>query len=359
MRPACSPAPAPPPFPSLSLTRAELAAITARLVSPALRVSFSPQEPVYQDYTLTKLDIEGDFTIMESLVTAEYLPVNFYDSPEKTNCTGWGIYDAGGKLIVSRSQDSLMEISNGLALLISESGYSAGVLDLATNKLVLPFGRYDEYALLSNGQFITRVERNSPTEPITLWNRDGTRCGSLYGLVEEWALYEDGLAPHMNWGDMQGGYMDLQHHWVIEPQWYQVHGFQDGHAIVCQDGRFGIINRTGAVVIPCQYERLGYFGGGLYCGNLPDESPLWVRLDGSTFTNPYAKIYHDKIPYYGDWDFQSLKNGYIPYGSAYLDDQFHPVTPKVFGWTGPVGEDGSAFVQKDGDWYRLTFQQNP
>ena len=345
-------------FPSLSLTRAELATIAARLVSPALRISFSPQEPVYQNYTLTKLDLAGSFESIKSLVTAEYLPVNFYDSPEGINCTGWGIYDAEGKLLISRSGENLVDISNGLALVTSQDDASTGVLDLATDKLVLPMGQYGEHALLSNGQFITRVERDSPTEPIALWNRDGTRCGSLYGLVDEWADYEDGVAPHMNWGDMQGGYMDLQHQWVLEPKWNQVYGFQDGHAIVYQNNRFGVIDRTGAVVIPIQYEQLGYFGGGLYCGNLPEEPPLWVRLDGSTFTNPYAELYHDQIPY-GHWVFQTFRNGYIPYGDSYLDAQFQPVTPKIFEWTGPVGEDGSAFVRKDGDWYRLTFQQEP
>lgn len=329
----------------LSLTRAETAAMAARLIRPELRIAFTPDQSSYRDYTLTEMDLQG--YEVTSTITGGYIQLSLQDGE---GCElGQGTLRPDGAILCPPSGWISYTADDGLQVLGRSdptlvTGYAYAVLDLETGELVLPFGRYDEIQLLGDGRFLTRVNERDPLEPLTLRDRSGKKTGVVYSNE---GVPCEGLTARLDSASGLWGYVDAGGAWIIQPRWQEAGLFRDGQALVRRDWLWGVIDRSGTEVIPCVHEDLVRCGSGLYRTNsshLGDRERQWFRADGTSFINGY--VYRDI----------QLSNGFFACGSCYLDDGFRPVTPPVFQWTGPVSAEGSAFVGMDGKVFRLTFQ---
>ena len=325
-----------------TLSRAEMATMAARLVRPKLRLRFSLQTVDDSRYTLTPLDLKGG-EASDSWATASLLYVDFHD--EAGNYTGWALYRADGSWYTPEAGVEFLGMEeDGLVLLQNNDGTQKAVMDSSSWSIVLPFGAYNDCRLLGDGYFTTYQEYGST--PI-LYDRTGMVVATLTGPAQ-WDGLRNGLAPCLDESTNLYGFVDTTGAWVIPPTWQEVKHFADGYAIVLQNDLLGVIDTTGKLVIPCQWERLVHRGGPLFYGSsIGKDDGVWLSADGKTVS--------DAGKPFGNWII-TLRNGYFPCTTHYMDTDFQPVTPQIFDWTGPVDENGCAFVGQDGMVYRITLK---
>lgn len=353
--------------PSGYLTRAEVAAMAARILRPELRLEFSLEEPVYQNYTLTELEgvsvgtwfdllspdllrfEQEERTVGYSLLRADGTVINLpegvylYQYPASTNTQPW-------PLLVLQRYDMTMP-----------SGYACGVMDPSTGEMVMPFGPWD-CITVENGRMVLTKEDVWDTEawtPLLLRDDKGQVVCELpqrEGLEVYWGWLENGLAPAYDQTSGLWGHVDTSGNWVIQPQFCNYDGFfffvQD-RAIVCREDengnwKYGVIDSRGREILPFQYPGLSYRGHGLYRTDSVLSHPgelYWLREDGSTVRNGY--LTHDIY----------CINGYIALHNRYLDENFQYATPAIFDWTGSINSDGAGFVGMGGKVCRIQFEK--
>lgn len=363
--------------PSGYLTRAEVAAMAARILRPELRITFAPEEPVYQKYTLTELEgvSVGDWferlspdlvqfdrmdegrvvgeALLRSDGTVIDLPegshLDHYTAP--TNTQPWPL------LVLSRED------------LTMPGGYSYGIMDPLSGEMVVPFGPYagngtypgaGECTVVENGRMILTREASWDDKtwvPLLLRDDKGQVVQELperEGLEVYWGRLENGLAPAYDQAAGLWGFVDLKGNWAIQPQYCNYDSFfVRDRAVACREDengnwRYGVIDSQGREVLPFRYPGLSYRGDGLYRTDPISADPgelYWVREDGSEVRNGYMT--HDIY----------CVNGYIALYNQYLDGNFQYATPAEFDWTGPINETGSGFVGKDGKVYRIQFER--
>jgi hypothetical protein len=322
----------------LPLTRAEAAAMAARVLRPDIRLTFTPENPTYVPYTLTELPIDG-WTADSSWVSQNLLMLQNSDGsallhidgtllplPEGTAFSGW---NPSVPFIILEKQDS------------NQAFHSLGIMDGNTGEMILPFGPYEICDITSDGYFITR--RYSCSESI-LWDRKGNQLAVLSDDGPQWYRFCEGLAPCQDSQTGLYGYTNAIGAWTIPPQWIWANGFQDGYAIVSSQTGSQIIDQTGKVLLTSPYDDLHYQGGGWFRHtDRTTGDSFWLRPDGTMLQN--------------GWLMSDITctNGFFPCGHCYLTDRFAPATPRIFDWTGPVGPNGSAFAGKDGTIYSIQF----
>lgn len=351
--------------PEGNLTRAEAAAMLARVVDPALRLQFAPPEPV--PYTLTQLDADGTGLSGDSVWGEDYLLLTRPDEADpylthetllaKDGC----LIDLGTDQVCGLEKDRVILRCDAAP---NEQDEQYGVMDLQTGEMVLPFGvwgwpGYSDCRFLQDGEhFVTGDPENYSHEIV--WDREGNRVWDGMSQWDWWSRFHDGLRAQ-KW-DGLWGFVDVDNHMVIAPQWGGCREFRDGYAPVYEtpeEGKYtcwGIINTQGEVVVPMEYHYLENCGQGMFFFQMftPDgqvEKKGMVRADdGAVFPGDFAS---DRLDF---------RNGYASYNGFYYEPQLYvdrdmvPVTG-YFDWTGPIGEDGSGFVGQDGKIYRIQFQK--
>lgn len=347
--------------PNGTLTRAEMAAMAARLLRPELRVSFSPEEPAYQSYTLTPMELpEGADLSNCEVLSSHVLYLSWNDQTKSSPVQ-----------VLLRSDGSLLELPQDAQLCLYNNpsgnpepyplvgfekedpampgGYVYSLMDSSSGKMVLPFGPYATHNPVEDGQrYVTKVQPWDRTEwtPTLLWDRAGTLIRELPDRMETeipWESLGSGLAPTYDPASGLYGYVDMDNSWAIPPQYDNAYPFTQGRALVCRETGWGVIDPQGREILPCQYPSLTYRGGGLYRTEEFDGTDFWLREDGTTFQNSYTS-----------YSFRCV-NGYFALSNKYLDRDFQYATPGVFDWTGPIGADGSGFVGMDGKLFRIQF----
>ena len=327
---------------SLGLSRAEGAAMLARVLEPETRRSFTPPPLPYRDYTLTELDPgKRNYSITErgvNLLLITYPPGGLP--------MGSALLRIDGSLLsVEPGVDVVTWADNGLVLLSKNYPNTLnGVMDAADGHMVLPFQEFYDCMLTPDGHILTQEAVIEPNNSWILWDQTGTQVAALsaYGPAS-WTSYSGGLSLCTD-RDGLNGYVDAAGEWVIPAQWDMVGAFQGEYALVKYGGGWGVIDRSGRTVLPCRYPMLYDCGGGLFHYNSGDDMDQgWVWADGRTARSAYAG------------NGAAYSGGYIATGNRFLNADGVPVTP-VFDWVGPVADDGSAFVGLDGKIYRLQFQ---
>lgn len=326
----------------LSLSRAEAAAMLARVLAPETRVSFTPAPLPYRDYTLTELDPgKRDYSITER--GANLLLITY---PPGGLPMGSALLRIDGSLLpVEMGVDVVTWADNGLVLLTKNYPNTLnGVMDAADGHMVLPFQEFYDCMLTPDGHILTREALIEPNNSWILRDQTGAQVAALsaYGPAS-WTSYSGGLSQCTD-RDGRNGFVDASGEWVIPAQWDMVGAFQGEYARVKDGGKWGVIDRSGQTVLPCRYPMLYSCGNGLFHYNSGDDLDQgWVWADGRTARSGYcsstASIY---------------SGGYIALENRFLNAGGVPVTPE-FDWVGPVAEDGSAFVGLDGKVYRLQF----
>lgn len=205
----------------------------------------------------------------------------------------WGVIDRQGNQLIPCEWDRLYirRSEGGDALIIAERNGQYGLLSL-TGKTLLPceyrIGRFDKF---SDGLLLVYREdagfgfvnaRGEIAIPCQ-WQRadsfseglaavrDGQRFGFIdtkgapvFTLPDGWCVrseFHEGLAPVEN-GQGLYGYIDQTGALAIPCQWEKAEAFSEGLASVCLNEKCGFIDRTGAYISPCQWEYAGDFQHG-------------------------------------------------------------------------------------------------
>lgn len=355
------------------LTRAEMAAMAARILRPELRLEFSPAQPVYQTYTLTPIPLDQELSGLDvRFLSTDLLQFDRRDEEERV--LSQALLYADGTVLELPEGSYISEYPayyDGhpyplLALCRGDmtvpTGYAYGVLDPLTGEMALPFGPYAGHGaypgagnctIVGDGRSILTKEavgENNTWTPTLLRNDKGNVVKELpesdsLSALDWYALERDGLIPVYDKASQLWGYKDASGGWAIQPQYGWANGFDGGRAIVTSTQGDGIIDSQGREIIPCVYSPLTRRGQGLYRANEYGGNSYWLREDGSTLCNGYL-----------NYDIY-LYNGYFALGNKYLDEDFQYATPAIFDWTGPINSQGSGFVGMDGKVYRIQFEK--
>lgn len=393
------------------LTRAELAAMLARMVRPALRLDFDPAEPEYRDYTLTPLDTHGgawpargyggDWDIRPEDYRQDGLTLRL-SYPE-----GDGFIDREGNLLaVAEGRELGAFNAYGLAEVKEvDGGYSTvrGVINQEGRLLFPELDGPSPDVDIAGPYAAARPDFWETATPYTLYNADGETVGVLGGGAMPY-YYGDGLLPYDDPETGNWGYQDLDGNVVIPPP-NGGNGFHEGlsfnaltdgsnsfidtagRAVITGlpeasgDGRYspafsegycayflpgeetklfpglsrvssrcGLIDRTGKLVLPYEYSFIGDRSEGM-CA--------YAAAGGSGYVDPETGVGFES-PYAACTEFFS--SGYAAAYSVdsglwgYLGREGKLAVPLEFEYAGPV-VDGSAFVVKDGSVYLLTFTE--
>lgn len=344
--------------PDGDLTRAEAAAMLARVADPALRLQFAPPEAA--PYTLTELDVGRTGFWGDSVWGEDYLLLSLPGETEPDH-QRYSFLTKDGRTI-DLGTDQPWDMGKDLVVLRRSAVDQYGIMDLQTGNMILPFGYwgwpgYSSCRFLQDGEhFVTGDPENYAHDIV--WDREGNRVWDGMSRMDWWSRFHDGLLAQ-KW-DGLWGFVDVDNHMVIAPQWDSYSEFRDGYApvsISAADGeytRWGVIDTQGELVVPMEYHFLVNCGQGMFFFQMytPDGRVAkkgMVRAgDGAVFSGDFAS---DRLDF---------RNGYARYNGFYYEPQLYvdmdmvPVSP-YFDWAGPIGADGSGFVGQDGKIYRIQF----
>ncbi|NLX14988.1 MAG: WG repeat-containing protein [Phycisphaerales bacterium] len=237
-------------------------------------------------------------------------------------------YRGGGVAILELgSGDSFVDLSTGTVLVPVDSGRlrywpelrrqsivitrnsKDGLLDFKTGKYLLPaehdsIGGWHGMVCVRKGEHLALF--TVAGESVLGWDTFTTElppdreplvngvgkvvCAGKAGLINEKGLivlaclYQDvgslseGLVPAKQEG--LWGYVSLADEWIIPPRYEQAEAFHGGYAAVRQDGKVGLINRSGRVKVPFQYADAGYVLNGRFpVAREQDGKLLWGIAD--------------------------------------------------------------------------------
>ena len=318
-----------------TLSRAEMAAMAARLIRPELRQEFTIKTVDDSRYTLTALDLKGG-QAEGSWSTSSLLPVTYEDH--------WALYRADGSWYTPEEGMVFLDANEDGLVMMQAADDSYAVADSTKDWAAVPFTPNWSCKLLGDGLFISQPSYGA--DPI-LHDRTGASIATLTG-GGHWDVLSDGLAPCLDESARLYGFVNTKGQWVIPAQYNSVEHFADGYAMVRKDSGWGVIDTTGKLVIPCSYPQLRHRGGPYFYSSAVGASDgIWLTADGSAVPAAASSYNGQNI---------TLTGNYFPCGTYYLDRNFQPVTPQIFDWTGPVDENGQAFVGLDGATYRITLK---
>lgn len=393
----------------LPLTRAEAAAMLARLLRPELRLRFTltpyPWETEYQlvDLGLSAQDWwNGGETNWIFPETAEH-PMDqqlLRISRREANGVDYGTNGAftleGTWLAEPGRYGDIGDFGpDGLARVDTTHNWYTGrrgVIDTQGREVLEPV--YDVIGLGGDGLIVA----GSDLEGYAVLDGQGRQVGSLPKEAAGALGVREGLALWQDEETQLWGYLDLEGREVI-PARFEVAGlFYDGRAAVVLEGKLGYIDPTGEVVIPCQYDPIDYYserhfqnGAAIVTGDDGlaqvigrDGAQLsprgYHRLDDGFSPNGLAFYqYVDEeaqalregfvdtagkefpLPEYdNDYQFMGFSGGYYliywPPGGGYnyMDPGGRLLFPRWFIEASPLTEDGQAMVlTEDGTYCRL------
>lgn len=94
------------------------------------------------------------------------------------------------------------------------------------------------------------------------------------------------------------GYIDINGEWVVEPSFslgvlmkmndefdFSDKNFKGGYVAIEKEEKYGLMNRNGEIVVPCQFDFLGQFGEGLIPAR-KDDKYGYINLEGKWIIQP-------------------------------------------------------------------------
>lgn len=360
--------------PDSTMTRAEAAAICARILKPELRLNVSLPEP--GGYTLTDLgetpqgmEWRGYYRYLGQGFVA-FRPSLWSDWTLETKdgrqlvLDGHPVQNEGGLLVLrQRSKYDTVDmktLSDEALAAMPPSQY--GVLDTKTLEMVVPYGPYTYCAVEEDGlhQDGFHAITNDPAKDYRtylVWD-DPDHPAELESNADEWRrTFACGLRRTWSFEDNLYGYVDKSAQFVIPPQWSKAEYFRDGYAAVAvvQGERtlWGVIDAQGNAVVPPRYTHMQNYGQGMfsYYNTEEDqglvfagaESPVELPLEGGSITSPFQNGY----AVYQAWDGT---------GFYYIDLSGKKIG-SGFDAAGPADADGTAFVGLGGHILRIQLER--
>jgi hypothetical protein len=202
-----------------------------------------------------------------------------------------------------------------------------GFID-TTGKVVIPF-QYNQAGTSSFENGECRVQINgvtcmiNPKGEVVFKPTLTKNCMGFYnGLSATYTIYSN----RSGWG-----FYDRNNTWVIKPQYDNAESFHGGYSIVDKGGKYGVIDTTGAIVLPLIYASIfsypsesGYFGVEMELNGAkqflnPDGTPF-AKVPVKYITDPNG---HSLLPYFNP----DGKAGYLNTdGTVAIEAQFERAT---------------------------------
>ena len=343
-----------------TLTRAEAAAMLARVLEPERRLSFASASAPY------RLTPKG---VSLEQYSASNFDFRYVQSSTPTDAYGWlylqerdtgraGVMDRDGQWVIAPDagfSEIAFFCADGLAA--ARRGEHWGLIGPEGNTVV-PF-QYSAVSTLHDGFVVCGSWDGEQYGFYDVYGTDGSLLRTLPGTTEDYAalLFDDvagGLIPFSENGQYDGkmGYLNPDGTVALAAQWYDAKGFSEGLAavkdrapavksVVDNGSRFGLIDKSGALVIPYGYVSPPFFRDGAAADTVQQD---WVDRSGT----PREDWAENPLP--RDWYAPAL-DGYSGY--RYVNRTFEPVTPPIFDSAAPV-KDGSAWVAQENQIYLLT-----
>ena len=151
----------------------------------------------------------------------------------------YGFIDKAGDMVIKAEYSFASEFSDGLAIVEQKGKF--GFID-NTGKVIIPF-RYTEVAPFKNG--VSFVEYNGRDIFIDT-------AGNEIPEPENSGFY-DGLAVDFSEEKEAFGYVNEKLEVVVPHIYQEANDFSEGLAAVCLKGKWGFIDTTGKLVVPCVY----------------------------------------------------------------------------------------------------------
>jgi len=240
----------------------------------------------------------------------------------KSSRIKWGYLDQQGEVALSGKWDDCNDFSEGKAAVNIKGRWGYILTDGST--LVKP--QYRAAWSFKNG--VARVLQMDGV--YALLNASGEKFLELG--KQSPAQPSDGLIRVTGAGTTS--YLDLQGRTQIQANYSTGTDFQDGAAIVSQQMLYGLINKSGAEILPMTYDRIRYAGSGYY------------RL----YKDQAETLYHHPLgtsPEIGAQRYSSVQDGQVAARTSGLWELYKIDGTKVASW--PEAVDARAAGQ--GHWH--------
>lgn len=337
-----------------TLTRAEAAAMLARVLDPDLRLRFTLQSP------FTRTDLTGLTDLGEAPRGAVWRTGQGFAaySTDDGQRPVWTLMTVDGRRLTLDGEPHWWD--GGLLVLCQTEPFPwrFGVLDLKTLDMVLPYGPYayctiEEDGLRQDGFHIITNDPAKDYPTYLVWD-DPDHPAELESNADEWRrTFACGLRRTWSFEDSLYGYVDKNAQFVIPPQWADAQGFRDGYAAVAVANGdrllWGVIDTQGNTVVPPRYGHMENCGQGVFYGSSEKAQSLVFAGSAEPLERPLE-----------EYTVLSFQNGYAVYelengkGAYYMDLNGTQASP-LFDWACPVSADGTALVGLNGHVYRWAF----
>lgn len=169
----------------------------------------------------------------------------------------YGYLDKSGNLAIPQIYTNGWDFSEGLGRVKSRSN-KWGFID-KTGATAISF-EYGQVSAFENGVAI--VERKSLNGVIDKQGNEIIPCELEYGI----SSFHEGIAiiEQVDYENFKltgpKGYMNLEGKVIAACKYDDAVAFKDGMGMVKEDGLWGCVDRSGELVVPCQYGDYGLFG---------------------------------------------------------------------------------------------------
>ncbi len=266
---------------------------TGKLVIPAI---YDKVQAFYDEVTWVREPDSKEFYLInkkgEKLNAPSWKKVGYfhegfasvYDENDKM-----GFVNTKGKLVIP-CQYLGTSFTEGLACVMpyDEKVEKYGFID-TTGKVVIPF-QFKQAGVTSFANGECRAQINGVT---CLINKKGEVIFKPT-LTKNCMGFNNGLCPsYTNYNTRSNwGFYNRKNEWVIQPQYENAESFKDGLSVVQKGKKYGVIDTTGKLIIPIEYETI-------YCNPAEDGlfalekiangDETYLRADGTAFTSIPAK----------------------------------------------------------------------
>ena len=179
----------------------------------------------------------------------------------------WGFIDASGKLVIAASYREVFDFHGGRAAVRSMSTY--GYID-PDGELAIP-AQFDKAGDFGNDMaFVTQGAKSY------LIDKVGGKIATLG--KESGEKYVDGVAA-VNFGNGVYNFYNTSRKTAFTESFEEARNFANGMAAVRKDGKWGFINRKGAVIVAPQYAAVADFSQSLAA--VKNDSGKWGYINTS------------------------------------------------------------------------------
>jgi hypothetical protein len=176
----------------------------------------------------------------------------FYDGLASVDKNGKsGFVDTSGNIVVPLIYDEVSNFINGFALV--RSGELWGMID-ATGNVVIPI-EYETLRDFSDGVALAKIPYGEKGFVDISGNFTPLYNYDIYSFSEGFALFSEGYKG-------KRGYIDKTGALVIPAEYDLAYSFENGLARVQKNGYWGYINKAGKAVVPIVYDQVDDFIGG-------------------------------------------------------------------------------------------------